>query len=54
MKFINYLKSIDGVSIYPLITLCLFVLIFILAAILVAAKDKNTIDEIKRLPLDDE
>ena len=53
MKFINYLKSIDGVSIYPLITLCLFVLIFILATILVMAKDKKTIEEVKRLPLDE-
>ncbi len=53
MKFINYLKSIDGVSIYPLITLCLFVLIFILAAILVMSKSKAAIDEIKQLPLDD-
>lgn len=53
MKFINYLKSIDGVSIYPIITLVIFVTIFILATILVLAKDKKTIDEIKNLPLND-
>ena len=53
MKFINYLKSIDGVSIYPIITLLIFVTIFVLAVILVMAKDKKTIDEIKNLPLED-
>jgi len=53
MKFINYLKSIEGVSIYPLFTLIVFVSIFILAIILVIAKDKKTIDEIKNLPLED-
>jgi cytochrome c oxidase cbb3-type subunit 3 len=53
MKFINYLKSIDGVSIYPLFTLIVFVSIFLLAVVLVIAKDKKTIDEIKNLPLED-
>ncbi len=53
MKFINYLKSIEGVQIYPLITLLLFVTIFVLATILVFAKDKKTIDKIKHIPLDD-
>ena len=53
MKFINYLKSIDGVSIYPIITLIIFVSIFILATILALSKDKKTIDEIKNLPLND-
>lgn len=53
MKFINYLKSIDGVSIYPLLTLLIFVSIFVLAILLVYSKSKKTIDEIKRLPLED-
>jgi len=53
MKFINYLKSIDDVSIYPIITLVLFVFIFVLATILVFAKDKKTIDQIKNIPLED-
>jgi hypothetical protein len=53
MKFINYLKSIEGVSIYPIITLLIFVTIFVLAIILVMAKDKKTINEIKNLPLED-
>lgn len=54
MKFINYLKSIEGVSIYPLITLILFVTIFVLATILIFAKDKKTIQEIKHIPLHDD
>ena len=53
MKFINYLKSIEGVSIYPIITLLIFVTIFVLAIILVMAKDNKTINEIKNLPLED-
>lgn len=53
MKFINYLKSIDGVSIYPLLTLLIFVSIFVLAIVLVYSKSKKTIDEIKQLPLED-
>ena len=53
MKFINYLKTIDNVSIYPMITLLLFVFIFILATILVFTKDKRTINQIKNLPLED-
>ncbi len=39
-------------SIYPMITLLLFVFIFILATILVFAKDKKTIARIKNLPLE--
>jgi len=53
MKFINYLTGITGVGIYPLITLVLFVGIFILATILVFSKDKETINKIKNLPLED-
>lgn len=53
MKFINYLTGITGVEIYPLITLVLFVSIFILATILVFSKDKETINAIKNLPLED-
>ena len=52
MKFINYFKTIEDVSIYPMITLLLFVFIFILATILVFAKDKKTIARIKNLPLE--
>lgn len=53
MKFINSLRSIDSVSIYPIITLVLFVGIFILASVLVFSKSRKTIDKIKNLPLED-
>ncbi len=53
MKFINYLKSIEGVDIYPLITLLLFFFIFILALVMVFSKSDETINEIKNIPLND-
>lgn len=53
MRFINSLRTIEGVSIYPIITLVLFVGIFILASVLIFSKSKKTIDEIKNLPLED-
>lgn len=53
MRFINSLRSIEDVSIYPVITLILFLSIFILASILVFSKSKKTLDEISQLPLDD-
>lgn len=53
MKFINYLKDIHNVQVYPMFTLVLFITIFILATILIFSKSKDTINEIKRLPLDD-
>lgn len=53
MKFINYLTKIENVQVYPMITLILFITIFVLAAVLVFSKSKKTIDEIKQLPLED-
>lgn len=53
MKFINYLTKIDNVAVYPMITLILFITIFVLATILIFAKSKKTIEEIKNLPLED-
>lgn len=53
MRFINSLKSIDSVSMYPMFTLVLFVGIFVLASVLVFSKSRKTIDKIKNLPLED-
>lgn len=53
MKFRNYLTSIEGISAYPLFTLILFILIFVLASILIFSKSKKTIDHIKNIPLED-
>lgn len=53
MRFVNSLRSIDDVSIYPIITLIIFMTVFILATILIFSKSKKTIDEIKNYPLED-
>jgi len=52
MKFINYLESISGIGIYPLISLLLFVSIFVIAVILTFSTDKETIQEQSNIPLD--
>jgi len=53
MRFINSLSSIENVSIFPIITLVIFMVVFILALILVFSKSKKTINEIKNYPLED-
>lgn len=52
MKFINYLTSIDGVSIYPLISLGIFFLFFVLLSAYVFALKEESIDYDKNLPLE--
>ena len=48
----NYLQSIEGVEIYPLISLVVFVLFFIIMFIWMLKIDKNYIKEMEELPLD--
>ncbi|MBC6490496.1 CcoQ/FixQ family Cbb3-type cytochrome c oxidase assembly chaperone [Flavihumibacter stibioxidans] len=52
MKFINYLESISGISIYGLGSLLIFSVFFLLVTIWAFKADKNLIDEISRIPLD--
>ena len=52
MKFRNYLEQITDVSIYPIISLLLFVAFFTIVTIWVLRTDKQTIEEAERLPLD--
>lgn len=52
MKFINYLESITGVAIFPMISLTIFFLFFLLLLLYVVKADKKQILEIKNLPLD--
>lgn len=52
MKFINYLQSITGVSIYPLTSLLLFTLFFTVASIWAFKADKEMVDYVSRIPLD--
>lgn len=53
MKFINYLEKIGGVSIYPIISLVLFTIIFAVVVIYAFRTSNETISEMENLPLDD-
>ncbi len=50
----NYLQSIEGVEIYPLFTLIVFVLFFIVMLVWMLRIDKNYIKEMEHLPLESE
>jgi cytochrome c oxidase cbb3-type subunit 3 len=54
MKFINYLESISGVSIYPLISLIMFFVFFAAVAFYVIKADKKYIERAKNIPLEKE
>ena len=52
MKFINYLQSIDGVAIYPLVPLVLFTAFFAGAAWWALRAEKESMMRKSRIPLD--
>ena len=52
MKFSNYLSSIENVSIYPVITIILFMLVFVGAVLWIVTRDKEYISEMESVPLD--
>ena len=54
MKFGTYLEKIAGVSIYPVISLLLFVIFFVLVTYWMYSIDKNEIARIESLPLDEQ
>lgn len=54
MKFINYLESITGVSIYPLTSLLLFVAFFLMVTAWVMYADNGFINHMKNIPLEKE
>lgn len=54
MKFINYLESIAGVSIYPMASLLIFSIFFVFAAFWAFRADRNMVDQISRIPLDND
>ena len=54
MKFINYLESISGVSIFPMTSLIVFFLFFILVGVKVYMMDSDSLNEIMNLPLQDD
>lgn len=53
MKFRNYLQAIDGVAIYPLIGLLIFTGLFIGLVWYLFRMDKQTIQKMSNLPLED-
>jgi hypothetical protein len=50
MKFTNYLKSIDNVSIYPIASLILFTAVFVVVVLYVFTADKNALQEKANIP----
>lgn len=54
MKFINYLESISGIGIYPLISFIIFFSFFTILGIYVFRCDKKTMDKLSRMPLENE
>ncbi|NOY49422.1 MAG: CcoQ/FixQ family Cbb3-type cytochrome c oxidase assembly chaperone [Chlorobi bacterium] len=53
MKIVmNTLEKIDGIEIYPIISLLIFFSFFLLVGYLVIKTDKKHIEEMSRLPLD--
>jgi cbb3-type cytochrome oxidase subunit 3 len=54
MKIVmNTLEKIDGIEIYPIISLLIFFTFFVLVGYMVIKTDKKQIDEMSKLPLDD-
>lgn len=54
MKFINYLESIAGIAVFPMISLFIFFLFFSLLLVYVFRADKQHISDLKNIPLDNE
>jgi cytochrome c oxidase cbb3-type subunit III len=53
MKFRNYLETISGVSIFPLISLVIFFVFFVVLLWYVIKMDRKKIDILSNMPLDD-
>ena len=49
----NVLKSIDGITIYPIISLLLFVIAFAGIVIYAVRMKKEAVDRMSRLPLNE-
>ena len=48
----NYLQSIEGVEIYPLISLFVFIVFFIVMFVWMLKVDKNYLKEMEEMPLE--
>ncbi len=54
MKFVNYLERITGVGVYPMISLIVFTVFFILVVIYAFRTPDETVKEMENLPLDND
>ncbi|MDP2365811.1 MAG: CcoQ/FixQ family Cbb3-type cytochrome c oxidase assembly chaperone [Ignavibacteria bacterium] len=52
--FSNYLSSIKGISVFPVISLVIFLSAFILMVIWIIRIDKSYVKQMENLPLDEE
>ncbi len=53
MKFKNYLESITGIGVYPLISLIVFVVFFGLVTLYVMKGSKAHFEKLRNLPIND-
>ena len=54
-KFIKkYAETMDDISIYPIISLLIFFVFFVVLIVYVFRLDKKSLQEISRLPLNDD
>ncbi len=54
MKFSHYISSIENIGIYPIITMVLFLAVFIGAVVWIFTRDKEYISELENIPLDND
>jgi cbb3-type cytochrome oxidase subunit 3 len=54
MKFTTYLEKIIDVSIYPIISLLMFLSFFVIVTLWVLKTDKKTIEHMENLPLEND
>jgi cytochrome c oxidase cbb3-type subunit 3 len=52
MKFINYLESITGINIFPLISLVIFTVFFAVVLFYTITADKKKMDSNSQIPLE--
>lgn len=52
MKFINYLESITGIGIYPLVSFMIFFLFFLAVGIYLLKAGRRQFDAVAQIPLD--
>ena len=54
LKFIkHHMASIDGIEIYPIISMAIFVLFFVLMGFWIFRMKREEVDTIKNIPLED-